>query len=63
MLAVFTGLKHLQKHKITLKKGGEFMLTNLLTIVIPSDPFGIGGENPAWPFCTSPVFAIFNWLF
>ena len=39
------------------------MLTNLLSIVQPGDPFGSGGENAAWPFCTSPVFAIFNWLF
>lgn len=39
------------------------MLTNLLTIVKPGDPFGTGEENPGWPFCTCPVFAIFNWLF
>jgi len=39
------------------------MLTNILTIVIPGDPFGAPGEHPVWPFCSSPVFAIFNWLF
>ena len=39
------------------------MLTNILTIVIPGDPYGSPGEQPVWPFCTSPVFAIFNWLF
>ncbi len=39
------------------------MLTNVLTIVKPGDPWGTGGENPAWPFCSAPVFAIFNWLF
>lgn len=40
------------------------MLSNVLTIVIPGDPIGPGdGENPGWPFITSPVFAMFNWLF
>ena len=44
-------------------KGGEIMLTNILDVVIPGGPFGSDEENPVWPFCTSPVFAIFNWLF
>ena len=39
------------------------MLTNLLAIIPPFDPIGDNGENATWPFCTSPVFAIFNWLF
>ena len=39
------------------------MLTNILTIVKPGDPVGGGSENSGWPFTTSPVFAIFNWLF
>lgn len=39
------------------------MLTNVLTIVKPGDPWGNSGEAPVWPFCTAPVFAIFNWLF
>ena len=39
------------------------MLTNVLGIVIPGTPVGSGGENLVWPFCTSPVFAIFNLLF
>ena len=39
------------------------MLTNVLGIVIPGAPGGMGNENPVWPFCTSPVFAIFNLLF
>ena len=39
------------------------MLTNILGIVIPSGPFGSGDENTVWPFCTSPVFAIFNLMF
>ena len=39
------------------------MLTNILTIVRPGDPIGSVTENPGWPFCSSPVFAIFNWLF
>ena len=39
------------------------MLTNILTIVKPGEPFGSPTENPGWPFCSSPVFAIFNWLF
>ena len=44
-------------------KGGGHMLTNVLGIVIPGAPVGTGGENLVWPFCTSPVFAIFNLLF
>lgn len=39
------------------------MLTNVLGIIKPSGPIGTPDENPVWPFCTSPVFAIFNWLF
>ena len=45
-------------------KGGECMLTNVLGIVIPNNPIGGNGdENPVWPFCSSPVFAIFNLMF
>jgi len=44
-------------------KGGEIMLTNILDVVIPGGPFGSDEENPVWPFCTSPVFAIFNLMF
>ena len=62
MLRILTGSKCLQKNKIP-SKGGEFMLTNVLAIVRPGDPIGSAHENPGWPFCTSPVFAIFNWLF
>ena len=39
------------------------MLTNIMTIVIPGAPVGVGDENPVWPFCSSPVFAIFNLMF
>ena len=63
MLKVFTGLKSFRKTKMS-PKGGENMLTNILGIVIPGNP--IGGdddENPVWPFCSSPVFAIFNLMF
>lgn len=62
MLALLTGKKDFIKIKIPLK-GGECMLTNILGIVIPSGPFGSGDENTVWPFCTSPVFAIFNLMF
>lgn len=62
MLTIFTGSKRLQKTKMS-PKGGECMLTNVLGIVIPGAPGGMGNENPVWPFCTSPVFAIFNLLF
>lgn len=62
MLAVFTGLNILKKTKMS-PKGGECMLTNILGIVIPGGPVGSGEENPVWPFCTSPVFAIFNLMF
>ena len=44
-------------------KGGECMLTNVLGIVIPTGPIGNGNENNVWPFCSSPVFAIFNLMF
>lgn len=44
-------------------EGGEFMLTNILGIIIPSGPTGTGEEGSVWPFCTSPVFAIFNLMF
>ena len=63
MLRLFTGPNCLQISKITPKRGEKDMLTNLLAIVPPFDPIGPGGENETWPFCTSPVFAIFNWLF
>ena len=63
MLRVFTGLNALQIIKITPKRGEKEMLTNLLAIIPPFDPIGNDGENATWPFCTSPVFAIFNWLF
>ena len=62
MLAIFTGSKDLQKIKMS-PKGGGHMLSNVLGIVIPGGPIGTGAENPAWPFCTTPVFAIFNLLF
>lgn len=39
------------------------MLTNVLSIVIPGGPIGSGEENNVWPFCTSPVYAIFNLMF
>ena len=44
-------------------KGGKCMLTNILGIVIPGGPTGSGDEGTVWPFCTSPVFAIFNLMF
>lgn len=62
MLEVFTGLFKKQKTKMS-PKGGEFMLTNILGIVIPGGPVGSGEEGTVWPFCTSPVFAIFNLMF
>ena len=62
MLKVLTGLNYLQTNKIP-SKGGKIMLTNVLTIVRPGDPLGAAGENPGWPLCSCPVFAVFNWLF
>lgn len=44
-------------------KGGESMLTNILDVVIPGGPVGAEEENPVWPFCTCPIFAIFNLMF
>lgn len=62
MLEVFTGLLKKIKTKMS-PEGGEFMLTNILGIIIPSGPTGTGEEGSVWPFCTSPVFAIFNLMF
>lgn len=62
MLAIFTGSFFFKKIKIS-PKGGEIMLTNILGIVIPGTPIGVPEENPVWPFCSSPVFAIFNLMF
>ena len=62
MLDTFTGAKELKKIKIS-PKGGEIMLTNVLGLMLPGGPIGVGEENPVWPFCTSPVFAIFNLMF
>ena len=62
MWRVFTGLIQFVKTKMS-PKGGECMLTNVLGIVIPTGPIGTGDENTVWPFCSSPVFAIFNLMF
>ena len=63
MSVIFTGSNALQTNKMSPKGGKIYMLTNVLAIVKPGTAVGTPVENPVWPFCTSPVFAIFNWLF